>query len=164
LSQLLAAWPASVRPAVMGLALAAGLALPAAWQAHAEMAVELPPAREEQTVRVLAAWAEPIRERGGAVLVEDPALGDEIERVHAATYQLGLDRQYQFVDLTGGVDAPADGRAPLFWRGALGALRAGKMDAPCNRLWFVAPEVTEAFLDAWTEADCSGAPDLVMLP
>ena len=92
------------------------------------------------------------------------ALGDEIERVHAATYRLGLDQQYQFVDLTQGSTSPADSRAPLFWRGALGALTSGDIDAPCDRLWFVTPEVSEAFLDAWREAGCSGVPDLVLLP
>ncbi len=163
-SRLLTRWSVPVRPAMAGLALAAGVLLPAAWQARAEMSVELTPTREEQTVRQLAAWVDPVIERGAAVLVEDPALGDEIERVHAATYQLGLDSQYQFVDLTAGADTPADGRTQLFWRGALGALRAGNIDAPCRRLWFVTPEASPAFLDAWREAGCSGAPDLVMLP
>jgi dolichyl-phosphate-mannose-protein mannosyltransferase len=163
-SRWLAERSVPARPAVAGMVLAAGLMLPAVWQARAEMSVALPPTREEQTVQQLAAWVDTIRERRGAVLVEDPVLGDEIERVHAATYQLGLDQQYQFVDLTRGEESPLDGRLPLFWRGALGALRAGNLDAPCGRLWFVTPEVSEAFLDAWTEAGCSGAPDVVMLP
>jgi hypothetical protein len=163
-SRLLTHWSVPVRPAVVGVSLAAGVALPAAWQARAEMSVALPPTREEQTVQRLAAWVDPVGERGGAVLVEDPALGDEIERVHAATYQLELDQQYQFVDLTAGEEAPADGRAQLSWRGALGALRAAEIDAPCDRLWFVTPEVSDAFFDAWREAGCTGMPDLVMLP
>jgi hypothetical protein len=161
---LLTHWSLPVRPTTVGIALAAAILLPAAWQTRAEMAVVLPPTREEQTVQQLAAWVEPVSERGEAVLVEDPSLGDDIERVHAATYRLGLDRQYQFVDLLAGEDAPADGRARLYWRGALDALRAGEIDAPCGRLWFVTPEVSEAFLDAWREAGCSGMPDLAMLP
>ena len=163
-SRLLTSWGAPARPAMVGVALAAGVVFAAGWQAQAEMAVLLTPTREELTVQQLAAWAEPVAERGGAVLVEDPALGDEIERVHAATYRLGLDQQYQFVDLTQGSTSPADSRAPLFWRGALGALTTGDIDAPCDRLWFVTPEVSKAFLDAWREAGCSGVPDLVLLP
>ena len=163
-SRLLIAWSVPLRPSAVGLALAVGVLLPAAIQSRAEMAVEVAPTREEQTIRQLAAWRDPVIERGGAVLVEDPALGDEIERVHAATYALGLDTQYQFVDLTSGTEPPADGRALLLWRGALAALRAGTIDAPCGRLWFVTPEVSAAFLDAWRESGCSGVPDLVLLP
>jgi hypothetical protein len=163
-SRLLTHGALPVRPVVLGVALAAGVVLPAAWQARAEMAVALSPTREEQTVQHLAAWADPVSERGGAVLVEDPALGDEIERVHAATYQLALDHQYQFVDLTHSGETPPDGRAQLYWRGALGALGAGEITAPCDRLWFVTPEATETFLDAWRGAGCTGTPDLAMLP
>ena len=163
-SRFLRQWFVPVRPAVVGVALAAGVLLPAVWQARAEMSVPLTPTREEQTVERLAAWVDPVTERGGAVLVEDSALGDEIERVHAATYQLGLARQYQFVDLTHRGDTPSDGRAQLYWRGALGALRTGEIAAPCDRLWFVTPEVSEAFLEAWRGAGCAGMPDLVMLP
>jgi hypothetical protein len=163
-SRLFSTWAVPVQPAVVGLVLAAGVVLPASWQARAEMAVEVAPTREEQAVRHLAAWVDPVIERGGAVLVEDPALGDEIERVHAATFQLGLDRHYQFVDISAGVEPPADGRAQLFWRGALGALRKGSIAAPCDRLWFVTPEASPDFLDAWRDAGCSGVPDLVMLP
>lgn len=163
-SRLLTRWSVPAPPAMIGVALAAGVLLPAAWQARAEMSVPVTPTREEQTVQQLATWGEPVAERGAAVLVEDPALGDEIERVHAATYQLGLDQLYQFVDLTHGASAPSDGRAQLLWRGALGALRAGEIAAPCDRLWFVTPEVSEAFLDAWRETGCAGMPDLVLLP
>ncbi|MCA9878749.1 MAG: glycosyltransferase family 39 protein [Thermomicrobiales bacterium] len=151
-------------PLLVGGVLAVGVLLPAAWQARAEMAVPLSPTREEQTARLLATWVEPVRERGGAVLVEDPSLGDEIERVHAATFQLALDQQYQFVDLMAASIPAPDDRAQLAWRGALGKLRAGEIDAPCRRLWFVTPEVGEAFLAAWRGAGCVGAPDLVMLP
>lgn len=153
-----------VRPLLVGGVLAAGVLLLAVWQARAEMAVPISPTREEQTARVLAAWAEPVRERGGAVLVEDPTLGDEIERVHAATFQLALDSRYQFVDLTAAAVPVPDGRAPLAWRGALGKLRAGDIDAPCGRLWFVTPEVGNAFLTAWRAAGCAGVPDVVLLP
>lgn len=163
-SRVLARWAVPARPAMVGVALAAGVVVAAAWQVRAEMSVIVAPTREEQTVQQLAAWAGPIAERGGAVLVEDPALGDEIERVHAATYQLGLDRQYQFVDLTHRAGAPSDGRAQLYWRGALDALRTGAIDAPCDRLWLVTPEVSEVFLDTWRDAGCAGMPDLVLLP
>ena len=163
-SRVLSHWSLPVRPRLVGVVLAVGVMLPASWLGRAELTVALTPTREEQTIRQLAAWADPVTERGGAVLVEDPALGDEIERVHAATYQLGLDRQYQFIDLTADDDVPADGRAQVFWRGALAALRSGAIAAPCDRLWFATPEVSEAFLGAWRDAGCSGVPDLVRLP
>ena len=149
---------------LLGLVLAAAVLIPAVWQARAEMSVSVPPTREEQTVQQISGWRDPIIERGGAVLVEDSGLGDEIERVHAATYQLGLDAQFQFVDLTSANPPLADGRAQIFWRGALGALRAGTLEEPCDRLWLVTPEVSEAFLDAWRQRGCAGSPDLVMLP
>lgn len=163
-SRLVTRWGVPLRPALLGPVLAVGILLPAAWQARAEMTVALSPTREERTVQQLAAWVDPVQERDGAILVEDPALGDEIERVHAATYQLGLNTRYQFVDLTAGAHAPPDGRAQMFWRGALAALRSGKIDTPCDRLWFVTPEVSYALLDAWRGVGCTGMPDLVMLP
>ena len=163
-SRFLAHWSIPLRPSVVGLVLAAGVLLPSVWQARADMAVPLAPTREEQTIDRLAEWADTVGERGGAVLVEDPALGDEIERVHAATYQLGLDQTYQFVDLTAGVPTPAAGRAQLFWRGALSALQSGAIDSPCTRLWFVTPEAGQAFFAAWRARGCTGVPDLVMLP
>jgi hypothetical protein len=162
--RVLTRWSFSVRPALVGFALAAGVLFPASWLAGGELAVALTPTREEQTVQQLADWVDPVIERRGAVLVEDPSLGDEIERVHAATYQLALNRHYQFVDLTADDEVPADGRAQIFWRGALAALRTGAIAAPCDRLWFATPEVSEAFLGAWRDAGCSGVPDLVRLP
>jgi hypothetical protein len=163
-SRVLVSRSVPVSPLAAGLVLAVGIVLTAGWQARADMTVPVAMTREEQTVRQLASWRDPVIERGGAVLVEDPSLGDEIERVHAATYRLGLEAQYQFVDLTAEDQPPADGRAQLFWRGALGALRAGAIERPCDRLWLVTPEVSEAFVHAWREAGCSGTPDLVILP
>jgi hypothetical protein len=154
----------AVQPSLVGFGLVAAVLAPTVWSARAEMAVAVAPTREEQTIQQLAAWTDPVIERGGAVLVEDPSLGDEIERVHAATFQLGLDRDYQFLDLTRGDNVDADGRAQLYWRGALGALQANEISAPCDRLWFVTPEVSTAFLDAWRDAGCTGTPDMVLLP
>ena len=71
--------------------LAGALLVPAAVAARVDMETPLSPTRESLTAATLADWHEDVRERGGAVLVEDPALGDDIERVHAATYRLDLD-------------------------------------------------------------------------
>ena len=164
LSQVTQRWHLPMHPQLVGLALAAAVLLPTSWLAQAELAEAVGPTREERTIQQLVAWTDPVIERGGAVLVEDPALGDEIERVHAATYQLGLDRLYQFVDLKAEDAVLSDGRAQLFWRGALEALRAGDIPGPCDRMWFATPEVSQAFLGAWRDAGCSGTPDLVLLP
>ncbi|MDF3039918.1 MAG: Dolichyl-phosphate-mannose-protein mannosyltransferase [Thermomicrobiales bacterium] len=145
--------------------LAGAVLLPAAVSARADMAAPLGPTRESLTAAALAVWQEEVWERGGAVLVEDPALGDDIERVHVATYRLDLDGVYRFVEL--GRAEVADGgdkRPALLWRGALGALEAGELVGPCERLWFVAPEVAGRFFDAWHGSGCAGAPDSVMLP
>ena len=79
--------------------LAGALLVPAAVAARVDMETPLSPTRESLTAAALADWHEEARERGGAVLVEDPALGDDIERVHAATYRLDLDDVYRFVDI-----------------------------------------------------------------
>lgn len=147
--------------------LAAALLVPAAVGARADLTVPLDAPREELSQVAMATWLEQARERGGAVLVEDPKLGDDIERVHAATYRLALDAEYRLVDLhQAGWDAPdsADARPPLYWHGALGALQAGTIAQPCQRLWFVAPEVSSDFYAAWRQAGCTGAPDSVVLP
>jgi hypothetical protein len=151
-----AAW---IAPWLAGLVL-----LPAAAQARADLETPLAPTREAQTAAMMANWHPAASERGGAVLVENPALGDEIEGVHAATYRLDLDRLYRLVDLQNGDSDATDPRPPLYWRGALGALAAGEIAEPCHRLWFVASEITAAFLAAWRGADCVGAPDSVALP
>jgi hypothetical protein len=149
----------------LGALLAAALLLPAAMAAHADLATPLSSTREAQTVAAMATWLEDARERGGAVLVEDPELGDDIERVHTATYRLDLDRLYRFVDLRGdGAATPVDSRPALFWHGALGALQSSEIAQPCGRLWFVAPEIADQFLTAWHAAGCAGAPDSVTLP
>jgi 4-amino-4-deoxy-L-arabinose transferase-like glycosyltransferase len=150
---------------VLAPVLAGAVLLPAIATTRADLGTPAPPTREALTATTLAAWSSEVAERGGAVLVEDPALGDEIERVHAATYRLGLDRQYRFVDLQQrGAVGNADGRPAIYWRGALPALSAGEISAPCERLWFVSPEIAVAFLDAWRDAGCRGAPDSVVLP
>jgi hypothetical protein len=139
--------------------------IPATITAHADLRTPLAPTREARTVETLAAWQNEAIERGGAVLVEDPMLGDEIEGVHAATYRLDLDPIYRFVDLRHEDAAqPADARTALSWRGALRALEAGELARPCQRFWFVAPETTADFLAAWHAAGCPGAPDSVILP
>jgi hypothetical protein len=139
--------------------------LPMLAETQAEMATPLPPSRAARTVETLAAWSDNARERGGAILVEDPALGDEIEAVHAASYRLDLDAVYRFVDLRAATPMlTTDARPLLYWRGTLGALQAGEITAPCDRLWFVGPEITDAFFHAWRAAGCVGAPDSVVLP
>ncbi|MBW3633876.1 MAG: glycosyltransferase family 39 protein [Chloroflexi bacterium] len=153
-----------IAPAVAGM-----LLMPAAAGARVDMETPLSPTRESLTAVTLADWQEDASERGGAVLVEDPALGDDIERVHAATYRLDLDGIYRFVDIqqtgeTRDVEAASDPRPALLWRGALKALQAGEIARPCERLWFVAPEIAGDFFTAWHEAGCAGTPDSVILP
>ena len=141
--------------------LAGALLVPAAVAARVDMETPLSPTRESLTAATLADWHEDARERGGAVLVEDPALGDDIERVHAATYRLDLDGIYRFVDIqrVGETSESAtDARPALFWRGALEALQAAEIPHPCQRLWFVAPEIAGEFFAAWHASGCSGRP------
>ncbi len=147
--------------------LAGALLIPVIASARADMMMPLSPSRESHTAAVIADWHEVAIERGGAVLVEDPALGDDIERVHAASYQLDLDSLYRFVDLQVPEWQPlltTDLRPALFWRGALGALQDGTITAPCEQLWLVGPEIASEFFAAWREAGCLGAPDSVILP
>jgi hypothetical protein len=147
--------------------LASVLLVPAAVSARVDMETPLSPTRESLTAATLADWRQEARERGGAVLVEDPALGDDIEGVHAATYRLDLDDIYRFVDVQriGATSERAtDDRPPLFWRGALGALQAAEIPHPCRRLWFVAPEIAGEFFAAWHASGCARAPDSVILP
>jgi hypothetical protein len=143
------------------------LLVPAAVAARADMETPLAPTRESLTAAVLADWHEDARERGGAVLVEDPALGDDIERVHAATYRLDLDGMYRFVDIRRVGETPenaTDARPVLLWRGALEALQTGEISQPCQQLWFVTPEIAGEFFAAWHASGCRGAPDSVILP
>jgi len=147
--------------------LAGALLVPAAVAARADMETPLSPTRESLTTAALADWHEDARERGGAVLVEDPALGDDIERVHAATYRLDLDGMYRFVEIRRVGETPenaTDARPLLLWRGALEALQTGEIAHPCQRLWFVAPEIVGEFFTAWHLSGCRGAPDSVILP
>jgi len=149
--------------AVVALALLA----PAAVAARVDMETPLSPTRESLTAAALADWHEEARERGGAVLVEDPALGDDIERVHAATYRLDLDDVYRFVDIGRIGEIPenvTDSRPMLLWHGVLGALQAGEISQPCQRLWFLAPGIVDEFFTAWHSSGCRGAPDSVILP
>jgi 4-amino-4-deoxy-L-arabinose transferase-like glycosyltransferase len=146
---------------------ASALLVPAAVAARVDMETPLSPTRESLTAAALADWHEEARERGGAVLVEDPALGDDIERVHAATYRLDLDDVYRFVDIGRIGEIPenvTDSRPVLLWHGALGALQAGEISQPCQRFWFLAPEFVDEFFTAWHSSGCRGAPDSVILP
>jgi 4-amino-4-deoxy-L-arabinose transferase-like glycosyltransferase len=147
--------------------LAGALLVPAAVAARGDMETPLAPPRESLTAAALANWYDDARERGGAVLVEDPALGDDIERVHAATYRLDLAGLYRFVDIQriGATSESATDAPPaLLWRGALEALQAAEIPGPCQRLWFVAPEIAGEFFAAWHAVGCAGAPDSVILP
>jgi hypothetical protein len=146
------------------IVLAGTILFSAASAAAAEMATTLLPTRERLAAEVMADWEEDARERGGAVLVENPAIGDEIERVHAATYRLDLDQAYRFVDLQAPLVPPDDPRTPILWHGALPALTSAAIAEPCDRLWFVAPEINDDFLTAWHAAGCTGVPDSVILP
>jgi hypothetical protein len=148
-----------------GLAIA--LLVPVAALARTEMATPIGPPRETLVAATMAGWQENARERGSAILVENPALGDEIERVHAATYRLDLDDLYRFVDLQAQSDAPkesADPRPALHWHGAMGALQAGTVTNPCGQLWFVAPEIAGDLFAAWRTTGCDGPPDSIILP
>jgi hypothetical protein len=139
--------------------------IPMIVSAQAEMTTPLSPTRDARTAAAIATWHDVAFERGGAILVEDPALGDDIERVHAATYRLDLDPLYRFVDLREAEPLlTTDLRPALHWRGALDALQDGAIADPCGRLWFVGPEITTEFFAAWREAGCLGAPDSVILP
>jgi 4-amino-4-deoxy-L-arabinose transferase-like glycosyltransferase len=147
--------------------LAGALLVPAAVSGRVDMETPLAPTRESLTATTLADRYQDVRERGGAVLVEDPALGDDIERVHAATYRLDLDSYYRFVDIQRideRSERASDARPALFWRGALDALQADEIPHPCQRLWFVAPEIGGEFFAAWHASGCRGAPDSVVLP
>jgi hypothetical protein len=147
--------------------LAGVLLVPAAVAARVDMETPLSPPRETLTAAALAGLQQDAAERGGAVLVEDPALGDDIERVHAATYRLDLDEVYRFVDIQRideTFDGAIDARPALFWRGALRAFQAAEIPHPCQRLWFVAPEIAVEFFAAWLSSGCKGAPDSVILP
>ena len=158
-SQAIAHWIAPI--------LAGALLVPAAVTARVDMETPLSPTRESFTVATLADRYQDVRERGGAVLVEDPALGDDIERVHAATYRLDLDGIYRFVDIQRISETPegaTDTRPSLFWRGSLDALQAAEIPHPCQRLWFVAPEIAGEFFASWHAIGCSGTPDSVILP
>jgi hypothetical protein len=147
-----------------GALLAFSVLVPALLSAHSDLQTLPTPTRESHIAAVMAAWQGSAVERGGAVLVEDPSLGDEIEAVRAVTYRLELDPLYQFVDLQRDEVDDLDSRPPLFWRGALGALATGQFHLPCGQLWFVTPEVAGRFLDAWRSAGCTGSPDIVVLP
>jgi hypothetical protein len=57
-----------------------------------------------------------------------------------------------------------DSRPMLLWHGVLGALQAGEISQPCQRLWFLAPEIVDEFFTAWHSSGCRGAPDSVILP
>ena len=145
--------------------LASGLLVAMMASARAELNMPVATTREARTAATLAVWAEQMRERGGAVLVEDPGLGDEIEQVHAATYRIELSDTMRFVDLTANTRPQEPGSAPvIYWRNALGALAAGAIPGPCDRLWFVAPETVETFFSIWKSSGCIGPPDTVILP
>jgi 4-amino-4-deoxy-L-arabinose transferase-like glycosyltransferase len=147
--------------------LAGALLVPAAVAARFDMETPLSPTRESLTAATLADRSQEVREREGAVLVEDPALGDDIERVHAANYRLDLDNVYRFVDIQRigeTSERASDARPALFWRGTLEALRTDEIPQPCQRLWFVAPEIAAEFFAAWHASGCRGAPDSVILP
>ncbi|MGH2617530.1 MAG: glycosyltransferase family 39 protein, partial [Thermomicrobiales bacterium] len=145
--------------------LAGAVLLPAVAGARADMDAPFAPSREWRSAMALADWQEAVAERGSAVLVEDPALGDDIERIHAATYRLHLDGLYRFADLQrNAVDVTDDPRPALLWRGALGTLQEGEIVHPCDRLWFVTPEIAGEFFAAWHAAGCIGVPDSVILP
>jgi hypothetical protein len=43
-------------------------------------------------------------------------------------------------------------------------LQAAEIPHPCQRLWFVAPEIAGEFFATWDAVGCSGTPDSVILP
>lgn len=135
---------------------------------RAEEAVPIPSGREAQTVAALRDLAPLAAEHGGMALVEDPALGAEIERVRAANYRLALDRLYRFGDLDDPRPTRADDRPALRYGGVLGRLESGTMPDPCRPLYAVAPEIETAFLAALgpdgAPAGCAAPVAYLLLP
>jgi 4-amino-4-deoxy-L-arabinose transferase-like glycosyltransferase len=130
----------------------------------AEFAVPIPVNRETRTAESIAGAAPLAAARGGAALVDNPALGAEIEQVHAAAYRLRLDGVYRFVRLADAPDSASDDpRPPLAYGGVLNALRDGKMPDPCGPLYLVVPEVEPALRAALASAGCA-APPIRVLP
>ena len=137
-------------PRLLAYPLAAALLVVVGWFTWQDYREPPPRAREERWAAVLEAGAEAARARGGAALVADPALGPQIEAIHAAAYRLALDGEYRFVDLN--VDPAAarssdDGRPPLYVGGLLDRLDDARLPNVCGNLYFVAPEAEEAFVD-----------------
>ncbi|HEU5432714.1 MAG TPA: glycosyltransferase family 39 protein, partial [Thermomicrobiales bacterium] len=132
---------------------------------RAEFAVPIPVNRETRTAAALRAAAPLAAERGEAALVDDPALGAEIEQVHAAVYRLQLDGVYRFVGLAAAADpAPGDSRPPLLYGGVLTAVRDGTMRDPCAPLYLVVPEVEPALRAALDSVGCAKPPPIQVLP
>ena len=154
----IAGWLARRRPTTAGragvsravaAALTAALLIAVAWSTWVDYRTPPPPSREERTAAALAEQVAEAGRRGGAALVADPALGPEIEAIHAAVYRLALDDRYRFVDLSRDDAAavpPDDERPPLYVVGLLDRLRAGDLPNLCRNLYLVAPEAEEKFL------------------
>lgn len=102
LSVFAAGLAAGERPNVLQRAIpsliAGGVLAVASFSALTEQRVSPPPSRQRNEAMALGALAPDAMESGLTVVV-DPASGADIERVHAATWRLLLDRDYEFVDL-----------------------------------------------------------------
>lgn len=118
-------------------------------------------AREGMALRDLA----PSAPAGGVVLVVQDSLGPEIERVHASSHRLLLDRVYRMIDFNGpdALDRGPD-RPDLRYGEALAELEAGSLDDPCDSLYAVQPEVRRRVEAALARAGCAAAPRIVDLP
>ncbi|HEU0114309.1 MAG TPA: glycosyltransferase family 39 protein, partial [Thermomicrobiales bacterium] len=147
------------------LALPIGALVWLALATRAEFTVAIPVNRETRTAAAIRAAALLAVIRGGAALVDDPALGAEIEQVHAAAYRLELDAVYRFVRLADAAPpSSGDPRPTLLYGGVLPALRAGTMPEPCAPLYLVVPEVEPALRAALKTAGCAQPPPVYVLP
>ena len=134
---------------------------------RAEFAVPSPANRQTATTSAIAKARAALPATGLLAVVDDPALGAEIEQVHIADARLLLDRAYRFVDLgqSGGTLPPPDPHRPTLLSGdILGRLRDGTLPLPCDLRYLVAPEVADAFRQALAGARCGEPPMVGVLP
>ena len=134
---------------------------------RAEFAVPSPANRQTATTSAIAKARAALPATGLLAVVDDPALGAEIEQVHIADARLLLDRAYSFVDLgqSGGTLPPPDPQRPtLLYGDILDRLRDGTLPHPCDPRYLVAPEVADAFRQALSAARCAKPPMVGVLP
>ena len=134
---------------------------------RAEFSAPYPVNRQAATTSAIAKARAALPATGLLAVVDDPALGAEIEQVHIADARLLLDRAYRFVDLgqSGGTLPPPDPQRPtLLYGDILDRLRDGTLPHPCDPRYLVAPEVADAFRQALSAARCAKPPMVGVLP